>query len=178
MYRTLLLAASFALASCVVAQQPSTSPANETRTPVAVRSTNSIGSDLTVPLCPQFQDSLARNGIAAPSEEGVTPARTSTTVPALTTPQAIAAAGVTHIGNFNVIVDVLVDSKGVPHDLCLRKSAGYGLDASAATAVAQYRFVPATKNGKPVKSRVSVEVRITSSFPPPTGIPPASEPPK
>jgi TonB family protein len=175
MRRTLLLSALVALAACVVAQQPSTSPANETRTPVDVRSTNSIGADLTVPLCPQFQDSLARNGIAAPFEKGVTPARTSTTVPALMTQQAVAAAGVTHIGNFNVIVDVLVDEKGVPNDLCLRKSVGYGLDASAAAAVKQYRFAPAKRNGEPVKSRVSVEVPFTTPFPPPTGKSPAGE---
>jgi TonB family protein len=175
MRRALLLSTAVALASCVVAQQPATSPANETRTPVDLRSTNSIGADLTVPLCPQFHDGLDRDGIAAPVEEGVTPARISNAVPALITQQAVAAAGVTHIGNFIVIVDVLVDEKGNPHDLCLRKSVGYGLDASAAAAVEQYRFVPAKKDGKPVKSRFGVEVRFTTPSPPPIGTSPGGK---
>jgi len=176
MRRALLLSASVALASCLFAQQPPTSPADETRTPVDVRSTNSAGADLKVPLCPQFHDNLARNGIAAPSEEGVTPPRTKTTASALMTQQAVDAAGITHIGNFNVIMGVLVDRNGVPHNLCLQKSVGYGLDASAAATVKQYRFVPAKKNGRPVKSRVTVEVRIMTPSPPPMGVSPADEP--
>jgi len=106
MRRMLLLFASTGLAACVVAQQPATSPANESREPVTVRSTNSIGSDRTVPLCPQhFHDSLARDGVAGRGDHGITPARIKTTVPALMTQQAIEAAGGTHIGNFNVIVN-------------------------------------------------------------------------
>ena len=172
MRRMLLLFASTGLAACVVAQQPATSPANESREPVTVRSTNSIGSDRTVPLCPQhFHDSLARDGVAGRGDHGITPARIKTTVPALMTQQAIEAAGGTHIGNFNVIVNALVDRKGLPHDLCLQKSSGYGLDASAAKAVGQYRFHPAMKNGKPVRIRVPVEVRFVSENPPPMGTP-------
>ncbi len=179
MGRMLLLFAVVSLATCIVAQQPSTSPANESRKPVTVRSLNSIGADLAVPLCPQrFHDSLPRNGIAAQNEKGVTPARIKTTVPAPMTQQAIDGAGKTHIGNFNVIVNVAVDKKGDPYDLCLQKSSGYGLDASAAAAVRQYRFDPAEQNGRPVKSRVPVEVRFVTPNPPPIGVPRTGEPPK
>jgi len=179
MRRMLLLFTVIALVTCIVAQQPSTSPANESRMPVTVRSLNSIGSDLAVPLCPQrFHDRLARNGIAAQNETGVTPPRTKTSVPALMTQQAIEGAGKTHIGNFSVIVNVVVDKKGIPHDLCLRKSSGYGLDASAAAAVEQYRFDPAKENGRPVKSRVPVEVRFVTPVPPPIGTPRTGVPPK
>jgi len=38
------------------------------------------------------------------------------------------------------------------------QSAGYGLDAEAAEAVQQYRFAPATKEGKPVAARIHVQV--------------------
>ena len=179
MYRMLLLFAVVPLATCVVAQKPATSPANETRTPVTVRSLNSISSDLAVPLCPQrFHDSLARNGIAAQNEQGVTPARIKSTMFAPMTQQAIDGAGKTHMGNFNVIVNVAVDKKGIPHDLCLQKSSGYGLDANAAAAVKQYRFDPAEKNGRPVKSRVPIEVRFVTPTPPPIGVPRTGEPPK
>jgi protein TonB len=179
MRRTLILVALVSLATFIAAQQPSTSPDNESRTPVTVRSLNSIGSDLAVPLCPQhFSDSLAHNGVAAPNEKGVSSVRIKTTVPALTTQQAIDASGNTHIGNFTVIVNVLVDTKGVPHDLCLQKSSGYGLDASAAAAVAQYRFDPARKGEKPVRARVPVEIRFLTSSPPQMGQPRLGLPPK
>jgi TonB family protein len=164
-----LLSASILIASWtmawttgwIVAQQAPTAPANEPRAPVTVRSPHSLDADLTVPLCPaQFHDSLARNGVAGPQDQGVMPAKVKTSVPAPITQQAIEAAGKTHIGNYLVIVNVMVDTKGNPQDVCLEKSSGYGLDARAATAVREYRFQPAMKDGKPVKMRIPVEVRF------------------
>jgi TonB family protein len=180
----LFLLASIPLATCpfaafVVAQQPATAPANESRTPVTLRSPHSIGPDLAVPLCPEhFHDSLAGDGIAVPMKKGVTPASIKTTVPALITQQAIDAGGTAHIGNFNVVIGVTVDTKGLPHDVCIAKSSGYGLDASAAKAVEKYLFVPAKKNGRPVKSRVPVEVRFVTQNPPSMGTPRSGEPAK
>jgi hypothetical protein len=40
-------------------------------------------------------------------------------------------------------------NNGIPRDLCIKKSAGYGLDSQAAKAARQYRFDPATFEGKP-----------------------------
>lgn len=140
-----------------------TAPANETKTPAPVRSIHSIGKDWTVPLCPsRFHDGLSRNGIAGPQDKDVTPPTVSKPAPAAITEQAIAASGKSHIGNYLVIVNVVVDAKGVPSNLCLQKSTGYGLDAAAAAAVPQYHFNPAKKNGKPVRIRVPVEVRFVS----------------
>jgi TonB family protein len=178
MNRTLLLFALIPLATCIVAQQASTSPANESRAPSAVRSPDSSDTDLTVPLCPaHFHDSLSVNDIAGPRDKHITWPKVRTTVPALLTQQAIDGAGKTHIGNFNVIVNVVVDTKGLPRDLCLQKSSGYGLDASAEAAVVRYRFDPAEKNGKPVKSRIPVEVRFLTPNPPPLGTPRTGKPP-
>src|ERR1700761_5239088 len=142
------------------AQNPPTAPDNETRTPAPVRSIHSLSKDWTVPLCPShFHDSLSTNGIAGPHDLDVTRPTVSKSFPAAITQQAIAASGKTHTGNFTVIVNVVVDTKGVPSKLCLQKSTGYGLDAAAAAAVPEYRFNPAKKNGKPVPIRVPVEVR-------------------
>jgi len=153
--------------SWALAQKPATAPANEPRSVRTVRSPHSMGPDLKVPLCPaHFDDSLRTNGIAGGRDRGVTPPRVKTRVPALMTQQAIAGPGKTHIGNFNVIVSVVVDAQGVPQDLCLSKSSGYGLDASAATAVGQYRFEPAKNDGKPVKMRIPVVVRFAGETPP------------
>lgn len=144
-----------------LAQKRPTAPADETRAPAPVRSIHSMGKDWTVPLCPShFHDSLSTNGIAGPRDKDVTPPTVRKSYPAAITQQAIDASGKTHIGNYIVIVNVVVDAKGVPSNLCLQKSSGYGLDAAAAAAVPQYRFNPAKKDGKPVRIRVPVEVRF------------------
>lgn len=144
-----------------LAQNTPTAPADETKSPAPVRSIHSMGKDWTVPMCPaHFHDSLSANGIASPREKDVTPPTVRKSYPAAITQQAIDASGKTHIGNYIVIVNVVVDGKGVPSNLCLQKSSGYGLDAAAAAAVPQYRFNPAKKDGKPVRIRVPVEVRF------------------
>ena len=55
---------------------------------------------------------------------------------------------------------ITVDIEGNAKDLCLLRSAGYGLDKQAASAVEKYRFNPATMNGKPVPVRMSIEVNF------------------
>lgn len=167
------------LSSCSLAGQSPSAQPSETRKPVTVRSPYSTGADLAVPLCAaRFHDSLKSDRIASANEPGVTAAKTKRTVPAKMTIQAIDAAGKTHIGNFLVITNAVVDANGNPQNICLEKSSGYGLDASAVAAVGQYRFEPAKKEGKPVPMRVAVEVRFVSPVPPPIGQPRLAQPPK
>jgi len=60
-------------------------------------------------------------------------------------------------------VSFVVDTQGIPQDVCILKPAGYGLDAEAAKAVWQYRFQPATKgDGTPVAVRVSIHVSFNA----------------
>jgi TonB family protein len=59
-----------------------------------------------------------------------------------------------------VLVSMIVNEKGLPTDIKLVKSVGYGLDESALQAVGEYRFEPATLNGKPIAVRVTVEVNF------------------
>ena len=59
-----------------------------------------------------------------------------------------------------VVVTMIVNEKGLPTDIKLVKSVGYGLDESALEAVGEYRFEPATLNGKPIAVRVTVEVNF------------------
>ncbi len=154
------------------AQQPvqpaPTAPANESRRPTTVRSPNSTGADLAVPLCEsRFHDSLARNGIANAHEARVTPPQIKNKVPAQITREAINAGSTTHITNYLVVMDVVVDTEGNPTQACLAQSSGYGLDASAATAVEQYRWEPATRSGRPVKMRTPVHFQFVNPLPPP-----------
>jgi protein TonB len=62
------------------------------------------------------------------------------------------------ITHFEAVLSLVVNSDGKPQNVCLVQSAGYGLDAKAAEAVQQYRFAPATKEGKPVAVRIHVQV--------------------
>jgi protein TonB len=53
-----------------------------------------------------------------------------------------------------------VDTNGLPHDICVIKEAGHGLDRKAVEAVATYRFRPATRDDKPV----SVQLKVAINF--------------
>jgi TonB family protein len=57
-----------------------------------------------------------------------------------------------------VMVSLVVDTDGMPTEIRVVRAAGSGLDEKAVEAVSQYRFKPATKDGKPVAAPVSVEV--------------------
>jgi TonB family protein len=56
-----------------------------------------------------------------------------------------------------VILSVLVTEEGLPSDIRVVRSLGYGLDEKAIEAVSQYRFRPAIKDGKPVPYRLEIE---------------------
>lgn len=69
------------------------------------------------------------------------------------------------------VLSTLVDAEGKPHDVQIVKSAAEGvkpkqhsaalsLDEDAVKAVNQYRFQPATMQGKPVPYRVKIEVNF------------------
>ena len=58
------------------------------------------------------------------------------------------------------MISLVVDVKGRPTELCLRKAAGFGLDEEAFKAVKQYRFTPAKKGKVPVAARMAVEIDL------------------
>jgi protein TonB len=58
----------------------------------------------------------------------------------------------------NVLVDLIVDEQGNPTHVRVARGVGLGLDEKAVEAVRQYRFKPATKDGKPVKVELSIDV--------------------
>jgi protein TonB len=58
------------------------------------------------------------------------------------------------------VVSLLVDTDGNPQNFCVQKPGGYGMDEEAIKAAAKYRFQPATKDGKPVPVRTTLEVRF------------------
>lgn len=58
----------------------------------------------------------------------------------------------------DVVLGLVVTSKGEVKNLHVTKSLGSGLDEKAIEAVRQWKFKPATKDGKPVSVMVAVDV--------------------
>jgi len=59
-----------------------------------------------------------------------------------------------------VVVSVVVDELGRPRNVKVQRSLGLGLDQKAVEAVAQWRFKPGLKDGKPVPVFATIEVNF------------------
>jgi len=59
-------------------------------------------------------------------------------------------------------VTVTVGVDGLPKAVLMRRGLGFGLDKKAIAAVWHDRFLPATKNGKPVQDLVDVKVEFAN----------------
>jgi TonB family protein len=95
-------------------------------------------------------------------DAGVKPPRPSNRVKAEFSEEARNAPRKHPFGRFSAVslLSLVVDAEGRPQDICLKKSAGYGLDVKAFEAAAKYRFHPAEKDGVPVAVRISIEVNF------------------
>jgi TonB family protein len=141
-------------------QAPAPNPPQPSSPPVT-RNAHSTQADLAVPLCPpEFDDSLVTDGIVGKPMKGVTPPEPRFTPEAEFSKEARHLKIAEYPQGFLVILRLVVDVKGKPTDICLARSAGFGLDANAARAVRQYQFRPAKKDRKSVASRISVEVNF------------------
>jgi len=60
----------------------------------------------------------------------------------------------------NVLVNLWVDTNGLPSHVRVIRGVGMGLDEKAVEAVRQYKFKPAMENGKPVLVELNVEVNF------------------
>ncbi len=59
-----------------------------------------------------------------------------------------------------VLIGLVVSSHGEPGEVHVIRSLEKDVDQSAVDAVKQWRFEPATKDGKPVAVKISVEIRF------------------
>ena len=59
-----------------------------------------------------------------------------------------------------VMLSLVVTREGLPTDIQVINGLGYGLDEKAVDAARQYRFQPATKDGKPVAVQIKIEVNF------------------
>jgi TonB family protein len=58
------------------------------------------------------------------------------------------------------IVGLVVDSKGIPHDVHIVRSLAPDFDTSAIDAIRQYRFKPGMRKGSPVAVAIAIEVNF------------------
>src|SRR5207245_5595213 len=59
-----------------------------------------------------------------------------------------------------VVLQLVVDEHGMPTSISVLSPLGFGLDEQAQAAVEQWRFRPATKDGKPVRVLATIEVNF------------------
>jgi TonB family protein len=59
-----------------------------------------------------------------------------------------------------VLVNMTVNAQGIPENVHVLRGLGHGLDEQAVEAVKQYRFKPATEDGKPVAKELNIEVNF------------------
>jgi TonB family protein len=57
-------------------------------------------------------------------------------------------------------LEIVIDRNGAVTSARALRPAGYGLDAAALRAIAEYRFVPARRNGVPVAVRMQWRMRF------------------
>jgi protein TonB len=63
-------------------------------------------------------------------------------------------------GVHHVLISVIVDKHGNPTHVKVKQPAGYGFDEKAVEAVMKYKFKPAMRNGSPVKTDVTIDVKF------------------
>ena len=59
-----------------------------------------------------------------------------------------------------VRVKLVVDSNGIARDMVVVKGIGSGVDENAMEALQQWRFRPATRNGRPVAVTASIDINF------------------
>jgi TonB family protein len=123
MKKSLLFLIAFCFASTVLAQAPTTAPAQD---PVY-----SLGNGVTAP-------KLVHSVEAGYTEQARKDKISGT-----------------------VMIDFVVGKDGVPRNFQVIKSLGDGLDDSATSAISEYRYQPAMKDGAPVSVHFSATVTFT-----------------
>jgi len=67
--------------------------------------------------------------------------------------------------NSVVVIDLVVDTEGLPQNVHIVKSGGEKFDKKAIEAVEKYRFKPSLKEGQPVPVEIRAEVHFSVKRP-------------
>ena len=101
------------------------------------------------------------SGGSVPDEETIyTPGRNGVTIPRAIkqTPPEYSDEARRKKLEGTVLLSLVVTANGDTADIKVTRALGSGLDQKAIEAVSQWKFEPATKDGKPVAVKVAVEV--------------------
>jgi protein TonB len=83
----------------------------------------------------------------------VTPPRVTKQVSPVHPPKGFRISG-------TVLLSVVIGSQGEPKEAKVLRSLEKDIDQSAIDAVMKWQFSPAIKDGKPITTRVSIEIRF------------------
>jgi TonB family protein len=59
-----------------------------------------------------------------------------------------------------IVLNVVVGTDGLAHDISVVRSVGYGMDEEAIKALKKWKFKPAKGSGRPAPVQISVEVKF------------------
>ncbi|HTM04336.1 MAG TPA: M56 family metallopeptidase [Vicinamibacterales bacterium] len=106
--------------------------------------------DVAFSLRNEALNELIANDMATQVGPGVTPPRV------IRTQRPVSDRG----AGGRVLLDVVLEEDGTPRIVRILRSGGSDLDAAAVSAFEAWRFSPATKDGKPVKVRMTAEISV------------------
>jgi len=106
------------------------------------------------------QDNPAGNSAVPDDETIYTPGRNGVTIPRAIkqTPPEYSDEARRKKLEGTVLLSLVVTANGDTADIKVTRALGSGLDEKALEAVSQWKFEPATKDGKPVAVKIAVEV--------------------
>jgi TonB family protein len=114
---------------------------------------NFLAPGNTLPLHTEAEEKTLDKPINKGGKDSIMKPTLARSVPADTTPAAIALRY-----KASVVISLIVEKEGVPTHLQVLRPAGLGLDEQAIAAVQKYIFHPATQKGKPVAVDLNVVV--------------------
>ncbi len=112
-----------------------------------------VGFRLLISLVCLASCALAQTEEVVPIGPGVAPPRVTRQITPNHPPKGCRISG-------SVLISVLITSKGEPADPKVVRSLEKDTDQAALDAVMKWQFIPAQKDGKPVATRVTVEIRF------------------
>lgn len=159
----LSLSLLFTLTSPLIRAQETGSVIDQSKPPQANESTSGLTAD-GLPVCTdEFKSRSLPEGVYHVGGSVIPPIPTKTPKATFSDEGRKYARSVMkrqHINRFEAksLVGLTVDTNGLPQNLCVLNELGHSFDRRAFDAVAMYRFQPATRDGKPVPVRLTVEV--------------------
>ncbi|GAC1421545.1 MAG: hypothetical protein NVSMB62_16590 [Acidobacteriaceae bacterium] len=113
----------------------------------------------SVPTHSRAQEAAAERVDATPPPAQPQPKRVGGAVSAPTLVRAVQMPGLSRMES-ELVLNLWVDAQGVPSHIRILQGGDLAQNEKIIAAVRQYRFKPATENGKPVLVEMNLEVSV------------------